>query len=104
MNPFPLANDQPIEPPQPKLESWYYREIWPRVVNQAFDRGWRMFAGIESKTTIDGKPATVVNRGRELTRSEALAYRGTTITLSQADGIIPAENKERGDTWQQSSF
>lgn len=104
MLPFPLANDQPVEPPKPQPESYYYAEIWPRVVNQAFDRGWRMFAGIESKTTIDGKPATVVNRGRELTRSEALAYRGTTITLSPADGIIPSENHERGDTWQQSSF
>ncbi len=91
MKPFPLANDQPIEPPKPEEGSYYYREIWPRVVAQAFDRGWRMFEGIESKTVIDGHFYTVVNRGRELTRSEALAYRGTTITITGANGIIPAE-------------
>ncbi len=57
----------------------YWRDSWPLIVRDCFDHGGRMFV-IEDVHDDEGQ-LIGYRRRRELTRRQALHFRGPTVTL-----------------------
>lgn len=63
----------------------YYLTEWPRIVSHAFACGAAMYEAVLVRDE-SGKPLRY-GKGRRLDRDAALAFRGETITVYNADGV-----------------